>query len=192
MYDSLFICTSRDPVASTYGYIGWRCDEDQKLRPLTDRIVSTSPSAINDFAFVTNPRFYNLFNQILSSRSNNELFKHFPILTCSRDQQIRLIDMDCTFRQTWHDYARAKMRKSSDLSTETIISKSSSSFWGNLSRQPLYRRNSNKLPMDVIEDEITDPGESDLDENRFPELPSPRVNSIASPETADDVDSSIW
>lgn len=189
MYDSLFICTARDPLASTHGFIGWRWDEDQYIRPLTDRIVATSPSPINDFTFVTHARFSSLYNQILSSRSNNELLKHFPILTYNRDQQICLIDMDSTFRQTWHEYSRLKTRKSTDSSTAAMISKSS---LGNLSLQPYHRRNSNKLPMDIIEDEITDPAENDLDENHFPELPSPKVNSITSPDTPDDIDSSIW
>ena len=193
MCDSLFVCASRDTNTSNYGLTGWRCDEDQYIRPLTDRIVSTSSFAINDFTFVSNSRFYNLFDQILSSRSNNELLKHFPVLTCSRDaQQIRLIDMDSTFRQTWHEYTRTKIRKLSDSSTATLLSKSSSSSLGNLSRQPFNRRNSNKLTMDIIEDEITDPSESDLDESHFPELPSPRIHSIASPETADEIELSIW
>jgi len=96
--------------------------------------------------------------------------------------------MDSTFRQTWHDYSRKKLRNLSDSSNSTIISKSSSL---NLSRQQLNRNNTNKITMDIIEDETTDPGESDLDENHFPELSSPRLNSIASSETGDENDMSI-
>ncbi len=167
---------------------GWQCDEDQYLRPLTDRILSSSPSAIHDFTFVTNPRFYSLFNQVFSSRSNDELTKHFPILIWCRDEKLRLIDMDRTFRQTWHDYTRTKQRNLSDTSNTIIISKSSSS---NSSRQQLNRTNSTKLTMDVIEDETTDPGESDLDETHYSEISSPKINSIASSENGDENDLSI-
>jgi hypothetical protein len=95
--------------------------------------------------------------------------------------------MDSTFRQTWHDYSRTKLRNLSDLSNSTILSRSSS----NLSRQQSNRSIKNKITMDVIEDETTDPGESDLDENHFPELSSPRINSIASSENGDENDASI-
>jgi hypothetical protein len=169
---------------------GWQWDDDQYLRPLTDRILSSSSSAINDFTFVTNPRFYHLFNQMFSSRSNSESTKHFPILAWCRDEQLRLIDMDKTFRQTWHDYTRTKIRNLSDTSNTTMISKSSSSL--NSSRQQqLNRNNSNKLTMDVIEDEATDPGESDLDDNHLSELSSPKMHSIASSENGDENDLSI-
>ncbi len=47
------------------------------------------------------------------------------------------------------------------------------------------------MTMDVIEDETTDPGESDLDENHLPELSSSRINSITSSETGDENDLSI-
>ncbi len=88
--------------------------------------------------------------------------------------------MDSTFRQTWHDYSRTKIRNLSDSSKSS-----------NLSRQQLNRNNTNKITMDIIEDETTDPNESDLDENHFPELSSPRINSIASSETGDENDMSI-
>jgi hypothetical protein len=189
MYDSLFICASRDTISSTFGFTGWRWDEDQYLRPLTDRILSTSSSAINDFTFVTNSRFLNLFNQVFSSRSNDDLTKHFPILAWCRDEQLRLIDMDSTFRQTWHDYTRTKTRNLSDSANTIVVSKSSST--SNLSRQKLNRSNTNKITMDIIEDETTDPGESDLEENHFPEILSPRINSIESSETGDENDLSI-
>jgi hypothetical protein len=45
--------------------------------------------------------------------------------------------------------------------------------------------------MDVIEDETTDPGESDLDETHYSELTSPKINSIASSENGDENDLSI-
>jgi len=96
--------------------------------------------------------------------------------------------MDSTFRQTWHDYSRIKIRNLSDSSKS---SSSSSSSLLNLSRQQINRRNTNKMTMDVIEDETTDPGESDLDENHFPELSSSRINSITSSETGDENDLSI-
>ncbi|CAF1084177.1 unnamed protein product [Adineta steineri] len=179
-YDSLFICASRDTLSSTYGFTGWRWDEDHYLRPLTDRILSTSPSIINDFTFVTNSKLFNLFNQLIVSRTNDDVTKHFPILAWCRDEQLRLIDMDLTFRQTWHDYTRTNKRNQSD------IPKSIS----DVSRQQeqIHRH---KSTMDIIEDETTDIDESDLDDNTFPEILSPQVNSIASSETGDENDISI-
>ncbi len=182
------VCVSRDQISPTFGFTGWQLDDDQYLRPLTDHISASSPSAITDFTFVTNPRFYNLFSQGLPTRLNDESTKHFPILAWCRDEQLRLIDMDRTFRQTWHDYTRAKQRTLSDTSNTTMLSKSTSLI---SSRQQLNRTNSNKLTMDVIEDETTDPGESDLDETHYSELSSPKIDSIASSETGDEKDLSI-
>ena len=187
----MFICASRDTIASTYGFTGWRWDEDQYLRPLTDRILVTSPSPIKDFTFVTSSKFLDLYNQIFSSRSNDDQTKHFPILTWCRDDQLRLIDMDSTFRQTWRDYKRAKLRYSTDSSNLTIISKSSSSSRLPPPQQQFNRNSTNKMTMDVIEDETTDAGESDLDDNAFPDISLPRIDSIESPETGDDNDMSV-
>ena len=96
--------------------------------------------------------------------------------------------MDSTFRQTCYDYMRTKIRNLSDSSNSITISKSSS----NLSRQQQLNRssNTNKITMDIIEDETTDAGESDLDDSNFPDI-SPRINSIASSETGDENDISI-
>lgn len=100
--------------------------------------------------------------------------------------------MDTTFRQTWYEYSREKRRSLSDSSNTTNISKSSSSSSSlNFSRQQSNRNNTNKITMDIIEDETTDPGESDIDDNHHPELASPRINSIASSETGDETDISI-
>jgi hypothetical protein len=88
--------------------------------------------------------------------------------------------MDSPFRQTYHDYMRTKIRNLSDSSKSS-----------NLSRQQSNRNNTNKITMDVIEDETTDAGDSDLDDNNFPEISSPRINSIASSETGDENDISI-
>jgi hypothetical protein len=168
-------------MSSTYGFTSWRWDEDQYLRPLTDRILSTSPSFIKDFTFVNNSRFFHLFNQILSSRSNDDKKKHFPILAWCRDEQLRLIDMDLTFRQTWQNYKRIDKRNQSD---SLILSKSS--------RQQQYNRtNTNKLTMDVIEDETNDVGESDLDDSTFSEVSSPQIPGVESSETGDENDISI-
>ncbi|CAF3733244.1 unnamed protein product [Rotaria sordida] len=176
-YDNLFICASCDAISSTFGFTSWRWDEDQYIRPLTDHILSTSPSSINDFTFVTNSKFLTLFNQMYSSRSNNQLTKHFPILTWCRDEQLRLIDMDSTFRKTYHDYRRTKQKNQSDLLNSTVISKSSSS--SNLSRQKqqLNRNNTNKITMDIIEDETPEGADSDLDDNAFSDLLSTRINN---------------
>ncbi|CAF0912797.1 unnamed protein product [Rotaria sp. Silwood1] len=190
-YDNLFICASCDTISSTFGFTGWRWDEDQYLRPLTDHILSRSSSSIHDFTFVTDSKFLTLFNQIFSSRSNDDLIKHFPILAWCRDEQLRLIDLDSTFRKTWHDYTRTKQRNQSDLLNSTILSKSLSS--SNLSRQKqqLNRNNTNKVTMDIIEDETLEADESDLDDNTFSDLLSPRINTIELLENGDEHDISI-
>ncbi|CAF3117147.1 unnamed protein product [Rotaria sp. Silwood2] len=190
-YDNLFICASCDGISSTFGFTGWRWDEDQYLRPLTDHILSTSSSSINDFTFVTNSKFLTLFNQMFSSRSNDELVKHFPILAWCRDEQLRLIDMDSTFRKTWHDY-RTKQKNQSDLLNTTILSKSSSSS-SNLFRQKqqLNRNNTNKATMDIIEDEIMEVADNDLDDNAFSDFLSLRINTIELLENEDEHNISI-
>ena len=119
-----------------------------------------------------------LFNQLFPSRSNDDLAKHFPILTWCRDEQLRLIDMDPTFRQTWHDYKRAKLRNPTDSSKSSSLSR--------LPPPPQFNRN--KITMDVIEDETIDAGESDLDDSTFPDISLTRIDNIESPETGDEND----
>jgi hypothetical protein len=134
-----------------------------------------------------------LFNQINPSRSNNEPTNHFPVLAWCRDEQLRLIDMDATFRQTWHDYTRTEITRTKirNLFESTIISKSSSSLNSRQQQQQGNRSDTNKITMDIIEDELTDVGESDLDDSAFPETSSPRINSIESSENGDEHDISI-
>ena len=178
----MFICASRDTISSTFGFIGWRWDEDQYLRPLTDHILSTSSSPIHDFTFVTNSRFFTLFNQTFSSRSNNDLTKHFPILTWCRDGQLRLIDMDSIFRKIWHHYSRTKIKNIFNPSSNSpVMSKSSSSSSSsNLFRQQSRQSNqtnTNKMIMDVIEDDTTGIGERDLDDDILSEMSAPRIKA---------------
>ncbi|CAF0892865.1 unnamed protein product [Adineta ricciae] len=180
-YDSLFICSSQDSISSTYGFTSWRWDEDHYVRPLTDQIVSTCPLNITDFRFVTHSRFFNLYNLSFPSRSTDDLTKHFPILTWCRDDRLRLVDMDATFRQTWQNYIRLSKKALSDSTSM------------NSSRQQYHRTNSTKLIMSAIEDEITDLDESDRDESTYPELlsPLPPVNGNESSETGDESDISF-
>ncbi|UJR30523.1 hypothetical protein I4U23_018052 [Adineta vaga] len=182
-YDNLFICSSKDSISETYGLTSWLWDEDHYIRPLTDQISTTCPSNINDFRLVTHSKFFDLFNLSFSSRSNDDLTNHFPILTWCRDDQLRLIDMDSTFRQTWQSYTRTNKKKLSD-STITPTSKHSL-------RQQYHRNNSTKIIMDSIEDEITDSCEFDQDEINCSEISSSYMNGDESSETGDENDLSI-
>jgi len=188
--DNLFVCASRDTISSTYGFIGWRWDEDQYLRPLTDRIVSTTPSSIVDFCLVTNTRFVNLFNNFLSSRLNEESTNRFLLLTWRRDGRLSLVDMDSAFRQAWiNHHTRSIMTNLSDSSSSTSFSRTSS----NQSRQQQSRKSSTITTMDVIKDEATDGGETDDDDddNAFQGMSESPPNTIESPGTSDENDSSI-
>ncbi|CAM2705150.1 unnamed protein product [Rotaria socialis] len=192
-FDNLFICVSCDTISSTFGFTGWRCDEDHYLRPLTDHIFSTSSSSIIDFTVVTSSQFSTLFNQIFSSRPNDELIKHFPILAWCRDDQLRLIDMDPTFRKVWHDHKRTIQREQADLLNINMMSKSlppssSSSSYLSRQKQQLNRTTTSKMRMDSIEDEITDVGDSDLDDNAVSDTCSPRFSAIDLLDNDDDND----
>lgn len=130
---------------------------------------------------VTSSQFSTLFNQIFSSRSNDELTKHFPILAWCRDDQLRLIDMDPTFRKVWYDNKRIIQREQADLSNINMMSKSlppSSSSHLSRQKQQLNRTTTSKMRMDSIEDETTDIGDSDLDDNAFSDTLSPRFSAI--------------
>lgn len=164
------------------------------MRPITDHILTTSSSSINDFTIVNNAKFSTLFDLAFSSRSNDELIKHFPILTWCRDDQLRLIDMDLTFRKTWNDYTRIKQRNLSDLSNSTLMSKSpllSSSLNVSQSRQHSRRNSTNKVIMDIVDDETPDFGDSDLDDNTFSDMISSRINHLELPENGIEHDVSI-
>jgi hypothetical protein len=188
IYDNLFVCASRDTLSSTYGFIGWRWDEDQYVRPLNDRIVSTTPSSIVDFCFVTTNRFINLFNNYSSSRLNDESTNRFLLLTWCRDGRLYLVDMDSTFRQAWLSYStRSVMPSLSDSSSSIGISRTSS----NLSRQQqTSRRSSTMMTMDVIKDEAIDGVEidDDDDDNAFQGTSESPVNVMDSSQTSDDND----
>jgi hypothetical protein len=186
--DNIFICATRDTISSTYGFIGWRWDEDQYLRPLTDRIISTTPSSIVDFCFVTNPRLLTLFNNCSSSRLNDESTNHFLLLTWCRDGRLYLVDMDSTFRQAWlNQYTRTMMTNLSDSSNSINISRTSS----NLSRQQqTSRRSSTIMTMDVIKDEATDGGETD-DDDAFQGMSESPPHTMESSEISDENDNAI-
>jgi hypothetical protein len=182
------VCASRDINSSTYGFMGWRWDEDQYLRPLTDRILSTTSSAIVDFCFVTNPHFLNLFNNGSSSRLNDGLPNRFLLLTLCRDGHLSLVDMDSTFREAWINHpARTKMTNLSDSSSTTGILRTSS----NQSRQQqMSRSGSMMMTMDVIKDEATDGADTDNDDddNAFQGMSVSPPNTMESSETGDEND----
>lgn len=187
--DNLFVCASRDTTSSTYGFIGWRWDEDQYLRPLTDRIVSTTPSSIVDFCFVTNSRFINLFNNFSSSRLNDDSINRFLLLTWCRDGRLHLVDMDSTFRQAWLNHpSRSNLTNLSDSSSSTNTSRTST----NLSRQQqASRRSSSIMTMDVIKDEATDGGETedDDDDNAFQGMSESPPPTMEFSDTSDENES---
>jgi len=186
--DNLFICASRDTISSKYGFIGWRWDEDQYLRPLTDRIVSTTPSSIIDFCFVTNPRFLSVFNHFSTSRLNDESTNGFLLLTWCRDGRLSLVDMDSTFRQAWTTHnTRSMMTNLSDSSSSIGFSRTSL----NLSRQQqINRRSSSIMTMDVIKDEATDGGETDEDDNAFQAMSESPPRTMETSETSEENDNS--
>jgi hypothetical protein len=189
IFDNLFVCASRDALSSTYGFIGWRWDEDQYVRPLTDRIVSTTPSSIVDFCFVTNNRFIKLFNNYSSSRLNDESNNRFLLLTWCRDGRLYLVDMDSTFRQAWTNHSARSLTPSlSDSSSSIGISRTSSNF---SRQQQSSRRSSTMMTMDVIKDEATDGGETDDDDNAFHGMTESPINVMDSSQTSDENDLSI-
>jgi hypothetical protein len=186
--DNLFICASRDTLSSTYGFIGWRWDEDQYLRPLTDRIVSTTSSSIIDFCFVTNPRFLSVFNHFSTSRLNDESTNGFLLLTWCRDGRLSLVDMDSIFRQAWTTHnTRSMMANLSDSSSSIGFSRTSL----NLSRQQqISRRSSSIMTMDVIKDEATDCGETDEDDNAFQAMSESPPRTMETSATSEENDNS--
>lgn len=190
--DNLLVCSSRDTMSSMYGFIGWRWDEDQYLRPLTDRIVSSTSSSIVDFNFVKTSRFINLFNHFSSSRYNEESTNRFLILTWCRDGRLHLVDMDSTFRQAWLNHqSRSMITNLSDSSSSIGLSRTTS----NLSRQQqISRRSSTIMTMDVIKDEATDGGETedddDDDDNAFQATADSPLPNMDSSESSDDNESS--
>ena len=168
-----------------HGFIGWRWDEDQYLRPLTDHIVSTTPSPIVDFCFVTNNRFLNLFNNFSSSRLNEGLQNRFLLLTLCRDGHLRLVDMDSAFRDAWiNQSTRSKVSNLSDSSSASILRTSSSAS----RQQQMSRSSSLMMPMDSIKDEATDDAETDDDDNAFQGMSASPPNTMESSETSDEND----
>ena len=179
------------PLRQRMAFTGWRWDEDQYIRPLTDRIVSTTPSSIVDFCFVSNPRFLSLFNNFPTSRSNDESNNRFLLLTWCRDGRLYLVDMDSTFRQAWLSHStRSMMSSLSDSSSSIGMSRTSL----NLSRQQqTSRRGSTMMTMDVIKDEVTDGAETDEDDNdnAFQATTESPPNGMETSQTSDENDISI-
>ena len=175
--DKLLVCATRDSLSSNYGLTGWRWDEDQRLRPLSDRILAETPSPILDFALVSHSRFLNLFQQACSSRSNDSSLTRLPVLAWCQDEQLRLIEMDYSFRQVYHDYTRPKR---TSLSKPSIIHSRS------------LRSSISKTTMDIIQDETSNSDQSDFEEDALHDLSSSsRINSLELPETPEENDSSI-
>ncbi|CAF0841071.1 unnamed protein product [Adineta ricciae] len=189
--DNLFVCAARDTSSSTHGFVGWRCDEDQYLRPLTDHILTATSSAIVDFCPVSNPRFLNLFTNSPTSRMNDESANRFVLLTWCRDGHLSVIDMDSTFRQAWlGQQVRTKPTSLSDSSSSVGMPRTPS----NSSRQPAMSRHSSTLmPMDSIKDEVTDNGEMDEedDDNAFQGTSISPPNTMESSNASDDNDYQI-
>lgn len=184
IYDNLLVCASRDSSTSTFGFLGWHWDGEQCLQPINNHIISTTPSAIVDFCFVTNPRFFNLFN-ITSSHINDESTNRFLLLTWCRNGTLCLVDMDSTFRQTcMNQQTRTKMTNTSDLSNSLNMSRTATS----LSRYSGANRSSWSIPtMSSIQSEATD-SETVDDENDSPfqALPTSPSNTVGSSDTSDD------
>lgn len=191
--DNLLICAARDSNTSTYGFVGWRWDEDQYLRPLTDRIVSTTPSPIVDFCFINHPRFPNFTNHFASSRVNDESSKRFLLLTCCRNGSLYLVDMDSTFRQAWINHcSRSTMSSVSD--STSLNGASRTGFHLSRQHQQSSRRSSAMATMDSIKDEATDGGETDDDDshdNAFEGTTDSPMHDTDSPETGDENDISL-
>ncbi|CAF0973701.1 unnamed protein product [Rotaria sordida] len=188
IYDNLFVCASRNSTPSTYGFLGWRWDGDQCLQPLTNRILSTTPSSIVDFCSVTNPRFFHLFNNSSSSPINDDITNRFLLLTLCRDGNLCLVDMDSTFRQAWtNQHTRNKLINSSDSSSSISISRSSTHL---LRQQTISRSSWPVMPMSSIKSETTDSGDTIDDDydNAFQEMPSSPPNTVESSETSDEND----
>ena len=192
MFDNLLVCAARHTVTSTYGFIGWRWDEDQYLRPLTDRILSSTPSSIVDFCFTNHPRSSNNFP---SSRVNDESNKRCLLLTWCRDGRLYLVDMDSTFRQAWYNHhTRSAMTSLSDSSSSIGVSRAG--FHLSRQQQQSSRRSSTMATMDSIKDEATDGGETDDDDddnhdNAFEGTTESPMHDTDSPETGDENDISI-
>lgn len=191
--DNLLICAARDTSSSTYGFIGWRWDEDQYLRPLTDRIISATPSPIVDFCFINHPRFPNFSPHFSSSRINDESNKRFLLLTCCRDGVLYVVDMDSAFRQAWvNHYSRSAMTSVSDSASSNGVSRTA--FHLPRQHQQSSRRSSTMATMDSIKDEATDGGETDDDDshdNAFEGTTESPMHDTDSPETSDENDISI-
>ena len=185
--DNLFICASRDTTSSTVGFVGWRWDEDQCIRPLTDRIISTTPTPIVDFCFVSNLRLTNVFNNLPKSRYNDDLPNQLLLLTLCRNGQLYLSDMDSTFRQAWSShYTRSVTTSLSDSSSSIGTNRSA-----NLPRQgQTNRRYSSVMPMDAIKDEGTDGKDTDEDDddndNAFQGMSDSQSDKNESTESSDD------
>lgn len=193
MFDNLLVCAARDTATSTCGFIGWRWDEDHCLRPLTDRIISSTPSPIVDFCFINHPRSANNF---VSSRINDDSNKRCLLLTWCRDGRLYLVDMDSAFRQAWFShYSRSAMTSLSDSSSSIGVSRNG--YHLSRQQQQSSRRGSSMAPMDSIKDEATDGGDTDDDDdddnhdNAFEGTTESPMHDTDSPETSDENDISI-
>ena len=181
-HDNLLITSVREANASIYGFVGWRWDEDQHLRPLSDQILTTAPSAIVDFTLLRTSKFTSLFEQISAARSNNSPFEHLPILAWCHDEKLRLIEMDFSFRQSYQELTRMKQR--AQIQAQAIAN------FPRLS-QAIRRTSLSKTMMDVIEDETSRSEESDCDDISLHDLSSSKAPSFESSETGDENDNSF-
>jgi hypothetical protein len=164
-------------MSSTFGLLGWRCHDDQYLRPLSDRILATTPSPIVDYILLNNERSLSLLNQMSSSRSNSSSLTRLPILVWCRDEQLRLLEMTCNFPETDYECVRQQQRHSSkstidDCRLAAIVSRtcSSSTF------------------MHFMDNETSQSDESDFNDIACQDLSIETLSSISSVETSDEND----
>jgi hypothetical protein len=156
-------------MTSTYGFVGWRWDDHQHyVRPLTDRILTTTSSSIVDFCFISKGPLLNSYYNLLPVHTQDDAFNSFLLLAYCRDGQLYLIHMDSTFKQAWYEQlSRAKSLNPSDGQNGNHAMRSTSS---NVQRQHWNRTSSTALAMDDI-------GEMD-DDHCFEGMPSSPSNTM--------------
>ena len=175
--DNLIISASHDSLSSTYGLFGWQIEENHRIEPLIDSILTLSPSTVDDFQLVSTEKFTDLFHQMYSSQSNETASLHLPVLAWCHDEQLRLIEMDYAFRRTFQELNRVQRRQSMKLSNRL------------LSPSRTHRINGNNTMMDAIDDETTpNYDQNGFEDNTFQELSLSKIVSIALSENGDDHD----
>lgn len=165
--DNVIVAASRDPMSSSFGLVSWRWDGDQRIRPMSDCILTSTSSPIVDFSFVSTPKFTNLFHQISSLQTSEATASCVPVLTWCYDEQLRLIEMDYDFRRAYQEYNRLKRRQRTRSANRTSLTRST---------------------MEIIEDEANYSDEADHDADSFIELSPSKMNTSFTCNVADEVD----